>query len=274
VALRPVEAMRVRAAEVTAEDPSERLPVAPARDEVSRLGETLNLMLDRLEAALEHERRFVNDASHELRTPLALQKTALEVALRYAKDEDELRAAIGAAAAEVDRLIQLAEDLLVVARTDEEGLALKLDRVAIGQLLGDLRERFGARATEAGRRLVIGDGGELAVEADRLRLEQALTNMIDNALRYGDGDVRLRAEPVDGGVAIHVSDRGPGFPPGFSERAFERFATADPARGRGGSGLGLAIVETIARAHGGSAGGANAAGGADVWIEVPAAAAA
>ena len=125
---------------------------------------------------------------------------------------------------------------------------------------------------EDGREVVVGDGAELEVEADRLRIEQALTSMIDNALRYGDAEVELRAEAADGHVAIHVTDHGPGFPPGFSQRAFERFATADPARGRGGSGLGLAIVETIARAHGGTAAARNAdAGGADVWIEIPAA---
>jgi two-component system OmpR family sensor kinase len=270
-ALRPVEAMRRRAAQVSADDPSERLPTGPARDEISRLGETLNLMLDRLEAALERERRFVDDASHELRTPLALHKTELEVALRYASEERELRAAIGSSIAEVDRLIQLAEDLLVVARSDEKGLALKRERVAVQGLLEGVRERFTARATQLGRPLVVEDAGELAVHGDRLRLEQALTSMIDNALRYGDAEIRLRAEAMDGRITLHVADRGPGFPPGFADRAFERFATADPARGRGGSGLGLAIVETIARAHGGTAGARNgASGGADVWIEIPA----
>jgi two-component system OmpR family sensor kinase len=270
-ALRPVEAMRRRAARVSADDPSERLPIAAAGDEISRLGETLNLMLDRLEAALERERRFVDDASHELRTPLALHKTELEVALRYASDERELRAAIGSSIEEVDRLIQLAEDLLVVARSDEKGLALKRERVAVRDLLETVRERFTARAAQLDRRVVVEDAGELAVDGDRLRLEQALTSMIDNALRYGDGEVQLGADARDGRIALHVVDRGPGFPPGFADRAFERFATADPARGRGGSGLGLAIVETIARAHGGEAGARNgASGGADVWIEVPA----
>ena len=271
VALRPVEAMRRRAAEVSADDPSERLPVAPASDEVSRLGETLNLMLDRLEAALERERRFVDDASHELRTPLALNKTELEVALRYASDEGELRAAIGSSIGEIDRLIQLAEDLLVVARSDEKGLALKLERVPVQGLLERVRERFSARAAQLARLLVVEDAGELTVDGDRLRLEQALTSMIDNALRYGGGQINLRAEAASGRIALHVTDRGPGFPPGFADRAFERFATADPARGLGGSGLGLAIVETIARAHGGTAGATNgASGGADVWIEIPA----
>jgi two-component system, OmpR family, sensor kinase len=108
------------------------------------------------------------------------------------------------------------------------------------------------------------------VKADRLRLEQALTSMLDNALRHGDGEVRLWTELADGRVELHVSDAGPGFPRDFIPRAFERFSRADAARARGGSGLGLAIVDTIARAHGGRAAARNIpGGGADVWIELP-----
>lgn len=271
-ALRPVETMRRRAAQVSADDPSERLPISPANDEIARLGETLNSMLDRLEAALERERTFVDDASHELRTPLALHKTELEVALRYATDERELRAAIGSSIEEVDRLVQLAEDLLVVARSEEGGLSLTRERVPVADLLDTIRERFSARAAQLDRGFVVDASRDLVVDGDRLRLEQALMNVVDNALRYGDGDVCMRAEAKDGRVVMRVTDSGPGFPDGFAERAFERFATADPARGSGGSGLGLAIVATIASAHAGSVGARNGAGGgADVWIEVPAA---
>ena len=269
-ALRPVETMRRRAAEVSAEDPSERLPISPAGDEIARLGETLNAMLDRLESTLERERRFVDDASHELRTPLALHKTELEVALRYAKDEGELRAAIESSIEEVDRLVGLAEDLLVVARSEQGELALSRERVGVAELLDTIRERFAARAAQLDRPLRVDGAGDLAVDGDRLRLEQALTNIVDNALRYGEGEVRLRGEARGDRVVLHVGDEGPGFPDGFTERAFERFATADPSRAGGGSGLGLAIVATIARAHGGTAGAGNGAdGGADVWLEIP-----
>ena len=269
-ALRPVEAMRRRAAAISADGPDQRLPVPAARDEIARLGETLNRMLGRLETGLERERRFVDDASHELRTPLALHKTELELALRYGNDEAELRAAISSAIAEIDRLIQLAEDLLVVARTEGGRLAVTLERVPVGQLLETVRQRFQSRAEGLGRPLVVEAAEGLAVEGDRLRLEQAMTSVVDNALRYGEGEVRLWAREGEGLTALHVSDRGPGFPAEFIDRAFERFATADS--GRGGSGLGLAIVETIARAHGGSCGASNdSGGGADVWIEVPSA---
>ena len=271
-ALRPVERMRRRAAEISGGDVDESLPVPEAGDELRRLGETLNAMLGRLEDALERERRFVDDASHELRTPLALHKTELEVALRHGADATELRAAIASAIEEVDRLIGLAEDLLVVARADEGGIALRREPVDTDQLLAGVATRFEARAAQAGRSIeVAGTDHAPALNVDRVRVEQALTNVVDNALRHGGGDVRLEARRADGAVELHVTDSGTGFPDGFVEHAFERFSRADAARGRGGTGLGLAIVETIAVAHGGSAHAANRAGaGADVWIELPA----
>jgi signal transduction histidine kinase len=271
-ALRPVEEMRRRAAAISASEPDERLPVPPAKDQLRRLGLTLNEMLARIEATLERERRFVDDASHELRTPLTLHKTELELALRHGESELELRAAIASGLEEIDRLVQLAEDLLVVARSEDGRLALTLERLSVADLLGAVAERFRARATESGRPLVVDGDAGLAIEGDRLRIEEALTSMVDNALRHGEGEVRIWAAADRGQVKLHVSDRGGGFPPEFIPRAFERFSRADAARGQGGTGLGLAIVETIALAHGGSAGTANDSdGGADIWIEIPAA---
>jgi two-component system, OmpR family, sensor kinase len=270
-ALTPVDAMRRRAAMISAAEPEQRLPLPEADDEIRRLGETLNQMLDRLEAAIERERAFVDDASHELRTPLAMHKTELELALRYAKTHDEMRAAIASAIVEVDRLSQLAEDLLVLARSQEGKLALDLRRVGVAELLADLRERFSARADAEGRALVIEPADGLSVEGDRLRLEQALTNLVENAIEHGGGEITLRASEAEGEVAIHVEDRGPGFAPEFIGRAFERFSQSDPSRRGDGTGLGLAIVEAIARAHRGSAHAANRKdAGADVWIELPA----
>ena len=269
-ALGPVEAMRRRAAAISAAEPEERLPLPEANDEIRRLGETLNGMLGRLEAAIERERSFVDDASHELRPPRAMHKTELELALRYAKSPEEMRAAISSAIVEVDRLIQLAEDLLVLARSEEGKLALQLRRVRVAELLTDMRERFAARAREAGRSLVVAPSDGLAVEGDRVRLEQALANLIENAFQHGDGEITLRAREAGSGVQIHVEDAGRGFAPGFTEKAFERFTRADPARAGGGTGLGLAIVDAIARAHHGSAHAVNLDGhGADVWIELP-----
>jgi heavy metal sensor kinase len=249
--LRPVEAIRRQAAEISAADGTQRLPVPIANDELRRLGETLNQMLARLEAALERERSFVDDASHELRTPLAMHRAELEVALRYSDTPGELRAAIASAIEEVGRLSQLTEDLLVLARSDKGQLATKLERVQVGSLLEAVRDRFLARADAAGRPLEVEEADGLSVDADRPRLEQALGNLIDNALRHGEGPIGVSVRHDDSRVEFHVTDAGQGFPPQFLSDAFERFSRPDTARAGTGTGLGLAIVEAIARAHGG-----------------------
>ena len=264
-ALRPVERMRRRAAEIQVAEPRTRLPVGPADDEIGRLGETLNLMLARLEAAFARERTFVADASHELRTPLAILKAELELALRAGRRVEELEAALRSAAEETDRLVQLAEDLLVIARVEEGRLPIRSTRLDAKDVVETVERRFAPRIA-LGVRAPEG----LGLVADPLRLQQALGNLVDNALRHGGSRVELSAERVDGQVELHVRDNGPGFPVRFVDDAFERFTRADHGRGRGGAGLGLAIVAAIADAHGGAAGARNLpAGGADVWISVP-----
>jgi signal transduction histidine kinase len=201
-----------------------------------------------------------------------MHKTELELALRYADSEAELRTAIASAIGEIDRLVQLAEDLLVVARSQDGELALATEQISVEDLFATVAERFRTRAAEPGRGLTTESPDGLTISGDRLRLEQALTSLVDNALRHGDREVRLRAVPNGDRVALHVADGGPGFPAGFIGHAFERFSRADEARTGAGAGLGLAIVDTIARAHGGTAHAANdPKGGADVWIELPAA---
>jgi two-component system, OmpR family, sensor kinase len=270
-ALRPVNAMRWEAAEISRLGSGHRLPVPPGRDELAQLGGTLNEMLDRLERSAERERAFVSSASHELRTPLALLRAELELALREGRSPEELRDAVASAAAESDRLVQLAEDLLVLARADEGRLPVRPERLDAGELLETTARRFEARAAESGRELRVEMSNGLAVHADRLRAEQALANLVDNALRYGDGAIELLAEPAGGAVRLHVLDRGPGFDAALDGRAFERFTRGDRARSRGGTGLGLAIVAAIARSHGRAAGaGSREGGGADAWIELPA----
>jgi two-component system OmpR family sensor kinase len=269
-ALKPVEAMRLRAEEISAETPGERLPVPETGDEIERLGATLNSMLARLEGALERERDFVADAGHELRTPLALLRTELELALRHSETAEELRAAIRAASGEAERLVQLAEDLLLIARTDKGELDLRVEPLEVSTLLASGATRFEWRAAEAGREIVLDASASAVVGGDRLRLEQALGNLIDNALRYGEGPVRLEARPAGAEIELHVLDDGPGFPLEFLPRAFERFTRSSADRSGRSTGLGLSIVQTIASAHGGVAGAANRAeGGADVWIRMP-----
>ena len=269
-ALRPVEAMRAEAGVISAAEPGRRLSLPPTRDEIGRLGETLNAMLGRLEAALQRERSFVSEASHELRTPLALLEAELELALSRPRTEAELEAAVRSAAAETDRIVKLAEDLLVLARVDRGALTLLRADVSVVDLLATVKRRFTARAEQAGRLFETDAPAGLAVGADALRLEQALGNLVENAFRHGGGAVRLVARSRPGAVELHVEDEGSGFPPEFLPRAFERFARADEARSRPGAGLGLAIAEVIARAHGGSAHATNRLhGGADVWLTIP-----
>jgi heavy metal sensor kinase len=269
-ALRPVESMRRRAGAISAATAGARLPVPRSRDEIRRLAETLNGMLGRLEASFAHERRFVADASHELRTPLALLKTELELALHRERSSAELRSAIASAAVETDRLIRLAEDLLLIARLDQAELPLNRESVDLPDLASRAVARFSVQAETAGRRVEIDVPAGCAVEADRLRLEQAVGNLLDNALRHGDGTVTLRMRGDNGAVELHVTDEGRGFPPGFSQRAFERFSRADETRGGDGTGLGLAIVDAVARAHGGTAGLTKVEHGSDVWLRLPA----
>jgi two-component system, OmpR family, sensor kinase len=266
--LRPVEAMRRRAEAVSAATPG-RLPVPSARDEISRLASTLNEMLERLEAAFEHERRFVANASHELRTPLAMLRTELELALRRPRSHDQLYDAVRSAAQETNRLSQLAEDLLLIARADQGGLPIRPEGVPVDELFATVAERFEQRTREHGR-AVEARLSTAAVDGDPARIEQALANLLENALTYGAGEIDLFAIERDDVVELHVTDAGGGFPDDFVGRAFDRFSRADEARGEGGSGLGLSIVALIAQAHGGSAGAANRPeGGADVWLALP-----
>jgi signal transduction histidine kinase len=269
-ALRPVEAMRRRAAAISPSDRGQRLPVPDSGDEIARLGVTLNELLDRLEAASVRERRFTADASHELRTPLGILKAELELALRRGRSPEELRAALESAAEETERLVRLAEDLLVIARLDRGELPARREEIEVAQLLGTVGARHAPRLHAAGMTLRVEGGEGLRVSGDELQLEQALGNLLENSLRHGAGEVRLSAARRGSGVELHVRDEGPGFAPDFIGHAFERFARADGARSRGGAGLGLAIVAAVAESHGGRAVALNrAGGGADVWLELP-----
>jgi heavy metal sensor kinase len=270
LALRPVESMRREAAAISATEPGRRLSVPPSGDEISRLGETLNAMLGRLEAALERERSFVADAGHELRTPLALLKAELELALRRPRSEAELAGAVRSAAYETDRLARLAEDLLLLARSDRSQLPLDRERVPVEPLLDAVASRFRGRAHDVGRTIEVEAADALDVTADRMRVEQALGNLVDNALGHGHGTVRLSAVERNGHVELHVRDEGPGFPAEFLPHAFDRFTQADGARSGAGTGLGLATAEAVATAHGGSAHAENRDdGGSDVWLALP-----
>jgi signal transduction histidine kinase len=251
-AFAPVEAIRSTADRLSLVGGDQRLPVPDTSDEIHRLAVTLNLMIDRLAQAFERERRFVADASHELRTPIAVMKVELEAALLNRDRPHELTESLRAALDECDGLAQLAEDMLVLARTTDNGLVLSIERLPATDLLDEIAQRFGDRAARHERRCVVRVEGNPVMAGDRLALRQALSNLVDNALRHGSGDIVLRAVCAGGVVELDVTDHGPGFDTELMHRAFERFSRGVAARTGDGAGLGLAIVDAIARAHGGT----------------------
>jgi two-component system, OmpR family, sensor kinase len=269
-ALRPVEEMRHQAASISAADLDQRLPSAGGNDELGRLGRTLNEMLTRVHTSVERERRLVSDASHELRTPLAVLRTELELIGRERPTGPALQRAISSTIEETDRLNRLAEDLLLLARADEQQLALGPSLGSAATLLHQAADRARRHAAAEDLRITVDGTAEAEILVDRGRIAQALDNLLTNALRHAHGHVDLSARRSGRFVELHVKDDGPGFPEGFLPRAWERFARADAGRTEDGAGLGLAIVRAIAEAHGGRAHAANrAAGGADVWITLP-----
>ncbi len=273
-ALAPVERMRRRAAAISEDDTSARLEVPATRDEVAALGRTMDDLIARLQAALERQRRFVTDAGHELRTPLAVLRAELELAAHPSRSREELAEAVLRAGEEAGRLSFLAEDLLVLASADEGHLVLHREATPIDALLEGALEAFGARARQRHVRLRLEAEDGLVGVIDRVRLRQALDNLLDNSLRVGPSgsSVAVVARSSGAGVVIEVADEGPGFPSDFLPHAFDRFRRADEsrARGGGGAGLGLAIVQMIAVAHGGGVEAENCeGGGAVVRIRLP-----
>jgi heavy metal sensor kinase len=271
-ALRPVERLRAEAAAISTLEPSRRLAVPATGDEIQRLAETVNGMLDRLQEALDGERRFLDEASHELRTPLGVLRGEVELALRGGRSREELEAALRSIRQEADRLTRLTQDLLVLARTDRGRLPVHRSETDIGALLERVASEFSARAAAAGVRLAAdADGVTARVDPDRIR--QAVENLVDNALRQvpAGGEVRVRAIQRGSELRLSVEDTGPGFADAVLPRAFERFSRDDADRDGDGAGLGLAIVRAIAEAHGGRATAENAPhGGATVAIVLPA----
>ena len=226
-------------------------------------------MLDRIERSLEAERAFAADASHELRTPLAILRGELELALRRDRPPEELRAMIATALEEAERLSRLADELLALARADAGRLELAPEPLDASALLEATRDRFAGQAGD--RPIAVDAPPGLTLPGDRARLEQALGNLADNALRHGAGGLTLSARRADGAIELAVADEGPGLDPAFAAHAFERFRRADRARGPGGTGLGLAIVRSIAEAHGGSARlTPRAGGGTEAVLRLPA----
>ncbi|WP_084036955.1 sensor histidine kinase [Haloechinothrix halophila] len=269
-ALRPVEAMRSRAATIDADQPEHHLPVPDTGDEIARLGRTLNAMLTRLHTALTRERQFIADASHELRTPLSLLTTELELALRRPRSHDELTKALHSALDETQRLSRLAEDLLTLSRTDRQQAGPSSTVVELGPVLEAVADRFRPALEHQHRHVTVEAPAGLTALANADHLDRALANLVDNALRHATGDIHLTAARTNGHVEVHVLDHGPGLPNDFLPYAFDRFSRPDTARTRPGSGLGLAITAALINANGGHTQLTNHSDtGADASITLP-----
>ncbi len=269
-ALRPVGAMAAEADTISSLDELDRrLPQPAGDDEIARLGRTLNAMLDRIEAAVERQRGFLDDASHELRTPITILRGELELALGCTDDPAETEQALRSAIDEADRLSRLADDLLTLARSDASQLELRIGEVDLRELADRLVRALPADAPAV---TVTGDD-RVVVEGDADRLAQVLTNLLTNARHFARSTVSVAVVMTHDGAEVVVADDGPGFADALLPVAFERFRRADRARSRdaGGTGLGLAIAASLVAAHGGSIRATNGPplGGAVVVVDLP-----
>jgi two-component system OmpR family sensor kinase len=236
-----------------------RLAPLESGDELARLTATLNAMLGRLEQSFASLRRFTADASHELKTPLTVLRAGVERALTHRRITPEVMEVLDETLAEVNRMTEIVESLLVLARADEGRAPLALEPVDLCDLLGEIAETGGILGEQAGVtvRVSIPDAS-VVLPGDPLRLRQLFMNLLTNAIKYtpAGGRVDVRAEPHRDGVAISVRDTGIGIAPGDLPHIFDRFWRADPSRSRmrerSGVGLGLAISKWIAEAHGGA----------------------
>jgi signal transduction histidine kinase len=270
--------MRARAATITPTDPDPHLPVPPTSDEIARLATTLNNLLARLHAALARERQFTADASHELRTPLSMLTTELELALQRPRTPAELTAALRSALEETNRLSHLAQDLLLLADTDQpqprDQRTPSRPAIPLRPVLESTLARYRPHLDEYTLVLDCPDALTGYIDADDLT--RAVTNLLDNALRHGRTPILVSARPsstTSGEHLVHIQvrDHGPGIDPQFLPHALDRFTRADPARTSGGAGLGLAITAALARRHHGTLTATNHPhGGAQLTLTLPA----
>jgi heavy metal sensor kinase len=252
-ALRPVARMTHRAQEIGIDRLSDRIPVPASHDEIEELGVTLNAMLDRLQHGLEDKHRLIADASHELRTPLAVMRTELDVSLRGDELGDEARAVLVSARDEVDRMSRSVDNLLTLAQVDEGRLGLLTTTVELRKVVEAAVDRLLPLAAAKDVTLET-EGASRPVTGDFQRLQQALTNFVENAIKFSHAGGRVTITAWDAGdeSGVTVTDEGPGLPDDTGDRVFERFYRVDNGAGApAGSGLGLAICREVAAAHGG-----------------------
>ena len=264
-ALRPVEAIRSRVAQIGAGELDRRVPDPGTGDEVGRLAATMNRMLDRLQRSSQRQRRFVSDASHELRSPLASLRTQLEVALAH-PERAEWPAVAAGVLEEGGRMERLVDDLLSLARADEGAALVHTEEVDLGEMIAAEAERVEGLAVDTSA------VAPVVVRGDAQSLRRAVRNLLDNARRHAASRIVLRVTLEGDEVLAVVEDDGSGIPEAEREQVFERFARLEESRDRdaGGTGLGLAVVREIVQAHGGTVvAEAGEEGGARLVVRLP-----
>ncbi len=255
-ALAPVDTLVSTAREISGSNLSRRLQKLQTGDELQRLSDTLNEMLDRIEAAFRRITEFTTDASHELRTPVSLIRTEAELSLRRARGEDEYKEALRHILLEAERTTILIEQLLSLARADSGQEALNVEPLDLAQLLHGVVESWRRVANIRNLEFSSSIDSELFVTGDGPALRRLADILLDNAFKYTPppGSVHLALQKEGENAVINVQDTGLGIPPGEHEKIFERFYRVDKARSRaeGGAGLGLAIAQWIVSQHHGS----------------------
>jgi heavy metal sensor kinase len=255
-ALKPVDSMAQRAAQITAEQLDERLHIENPNDELGQLGSAFNATLARLERSFDQLRRFTADASHELRTPLTAIQSVGEVSLKMPGDVSYYRDKIGSMLEETNRLTQLVDSLLTMARADSGRVQLHRVEVNLFSLAEETVGLLEVLAEEKQQTILIDGERSISVTADWTILRQALVNLLHNAVKYSPehGDIRLRVRETEQDAIVEVEDSGPGIAPEHRTRIFERFYRVDKSRTRaaGGAGLGLSIAQWAVSAHGGT----------------------
>jgi heavy metal sensor kinase len=254
-ALKPVDAMAKRAAEISADHLNERLTITNPEDELGQLATAFNATFARLESSFDQLRRFTADASHELRTPLTAIRSVGEVSLQRPGDSKYYRDTIGSMLEETNRLTRLVDSLLTMSRADAGKVQLQRTETVLLDLARESASLLEVLAEEKEQTLDVGGDETVSIKVDRTILRQALVNLIDNAVKYSprQSTILIRVKESDGQALVEVQDSGSGIPPEHRSRIFERFYRVDKARSRagGGTGLGLSIAEWAVSVHGG-----------------------
>ena len=250
-ALAPIDEITNTARHISTADLSARLSLTDIGDEVSRLANTFDEMLGRIESGFARERQFTSDASHELRTPLTAMRTILNVIREGERSPQEYRQALDDLADETNRLQSLVENLLQLTR-GEHGLQLQKEPIDLSLLLADVADSLRPLADAKHLTLTCDLPPSLIVYGDTDLMIRLIVNLLDNAIKYTErGTVTVCAQEKGSNAVIEVTDTGIGIPPEHLPHIFSRFYTVDRARSSGGAGLGLSIVRQIVGAHGG-----------------------